>query len=768
MPPAPSVPTPSPPATPAPTPTPSPPVTPAPLTPVPPSPAVPAPGTPSAPPPVAPAPPTPTPPSPLTPAPPLPSPPAPVTPEPPVPSPPSPATPEPQPPTPSPPTPSTPAPPLPSPPSPATPEPPRSSPPSPVAPRPPRRRPPPPGVPAPVIPPSPRRTPEPPPTTPSPPPGPDPPGAPRQPPSPPPVPPPHNGRPAPPGVTPSPPTDGGPPSPSSPPSLTPPAPPPPSSSSPLSSPSPSATNATVIGVSVAVATVVVLGLIAGLIYCCSKKRRQRRHGGYGSSSPPGNVYGPRLPVTSSHQQSQAKVSSAPLQSPPQMYSQQMFPSWQTISGGLSGPLRPPPPPPPVTGGTVSYADLAAATGGFSDANLLGQGGFGHVYRGTLEGAGEVAIKRLRPGSGQGDREFRAEVEIISRVHHRHLVSLVGYCIHGDQRLLVYEYVPNKTLELHLHGGNRPALDWQHRWRIALGSAKGLAYLHEDCDPKIIHRDIKAANILLDYNFEPKVSDFGLAKIQPADDTHVSTRVMGTFGYLAPEYATTGKVTDRSDVYSYGVVLLELITGRRPVLSSEPYNDETLVSWSRPRLTKALEEDILDGLVDPSMGANYDAVDMQRLIACAAAAVRHTARSRPRMSQIVRYLEGQLSVEALNAGVAPGQSEVMEDHAGEQLRRMRRLAFVPGTSTRGFMTENNISSSYVSEPTSEYGLNPSSSSSDDADASEVSSVHRAASRPPTTATTGSSATGTGMEGQSSGEIGGAEGMSRRMRPGRGGA
>nr|CAB3460977.1 unnamed protein product [Digitaria exilis] len=451
----------------------------------------------------------------------------------------------------------------------------------------------------------------------------------------------------------------------------------------------------------------------------------------------GNVYGPRLPVTSSHPSSQGKASSAPLQTQPQAYSsQQIFPSWQNSSVGFSGPLRPPPPPPPLTGGTVSYADLAAATGGFSDANLLGQGGFGHVYRGTLEVAGEVAIKRLRPGSGQGDREFHAEVEIISRVHHRHLVSLVGYCIHGDQRLLVYEYVPNKTLELHLHG-----------------------------DPRIIHRDIKAANILLDYNFEPKVSDFGLAKIQPASDTHVSTRVMGTFGYLAPEYATTGKVTDRSDVYSFGVVLLELITGRRPVLSSEPYNDETLVSWSRPRLTKALEEHIFDGLIDPRMGANYDPGDMQRLIACAAAAVRHTARSRPRMSQIVRYLEGQLSVEALNAGVAPGQSEVLEDHAGEQLRRMRRLAFVPGTTsttTRGFL---NMSSSYVSEPTSEYGLHPSSSSSD-ADTSEVESAHRAASRPPTTA--GSSATGTGVEGQSSGEIDAAEGTSRCMRSGHSGA
>lgn len=536
-----------------------------------------------------------------------------------------------------------------------------------------------------------------------------------------------------------------------------------------------------------VVVIVVLGF-AGVFVCLSKRRKRKQADGYyaGFAVPsytPQHLSGeapflrpPSAPGSMNFSMGGAGGGAPGMSAPmSQGYGQ---PPWAAASAnysatttGSQGPARSVAASSDLSVGNTkafSFDELYDITGGFARENVLGEGGFGCVFKGTLGDGKVVAVKQLKDGGGQGEREFQAEVEIISRVHHRHLVSLVGYCIHGDQRLLVYEYVPNKTLELHLHGGNRPALDWQHRWRIALGSAKGLAYLHEDCDPKIIHRDIKAANILLDYNFEPKVSDFGLAKIQPADDTHVSTRVMGTFGYLAPEYATTGKVTDRSDVYSYGVVLLELITGRRPVLSSEPYNDETLVSWSRPRLTKALEEDILDGLVDPSMGANYDAVDMQRLIACAAAAVRHTARSRPRMSQIVRYLEGQLSVEALNAGVAPGQSEVMEDHAGEQLRRMRRLAFVPGTSTRGFMTENNMSSSYVSEPTSEYGLNPSSSSSDDADASEVSSVHRAASRPPTTATTGSSATGTGMEGQSSGEIGGAEGMSRRMRPGRGGA
>uniref|UniRef100_A0A8R7K657 non-specific serine/threonine protein kinase n=2 Tax=Triticum urartu TaxID=4572 RepID=A0A8R7K657_TRIUA len=294
--------------------------------------------------------------------------------------------------------------------------------------------------------------------------------------------------------------------------------------------------------------------------------------------------------------------------------------------------------------------------------------------GTL-GAGaaarEVAIKRLRAVSGQGEREFRAEVESIGRVHHRNLVSLLGYCIHGDQRLLVYEHVPNHTLESHLHhAGDGPTLlDWERRWRIALGAAKGLAYLHEDCHPKIIHRDIKAANILLDDNFEPKVADFGLAKIQHGDDSHVSTRVMGTFGYMAPEYTNTGKITDRSDVFSFGVVLLEIITGKRPVLSDEAdQDDETLVSWARPLLTKALDGELSVELIDPRLEANYDAHEMQRLIACAAAAVRHTARSRPRVSQIVRYLEGELPLEALNGGVEPGQSEAHDATTTEQLRR----------------------------------------------------------------------------------------------------
>ncbi|MED6167838.1 Proline-rich receptor-like protein kinase perk1 [Stylosanthes scabra] len=298
----------------------------------------------------------------------------------------------------------------------------------------------------------------------------------------------------------------------------------------------------------------------------------------------------------------------------------------------------------------TYEELARATDAFSDSNLLGQGGFGYVHKGFLPNGKEVAIKQLKAGSGQGEREFQAEVEIISRVHHRHLVTLVGYCITGTKRLLVYEFVPNNTLEFHLHGKELPTMDWSTRLKIALGAAKGLAYLHEDCHPKIIHRDIKAANILLDSNFEPKVADFGLAKFSSDLNTHVSTRVMGTFGYLAPEYAASGKLTEKSDVFSYGVMLLELITGRRPVDSSH-----SLVDWARPLLTRALEDQNFDPLIDPRLQDEYEPSEMTLMVACAAASIRHSAKHRPRMSQIARALEGDASLEDLNDGVKPGHS-----------------------------------------------------------------------------------------------------------------
>ncbi|KAL7613062.1 hypothetical protein Lser_V15G07274 [Lactuca serriola] len=305
----------------------------------------------------------------------------------------------------------------------------------------------------------------------------------------------------------------------------------------------------------------------------------------------------------------------------------------------------------------SYDELVAATGGFAGYNILGQGGFGYVHKGVLPSGQEVAVKSLKAGSGQGEREFQAEVEIISRVHHRYLVSLVGYCICDAERILVYEYVPNKTLDFHLHGKSQLVLDWQTRMHIALGSAKGLAYLHEDCHPRIIHRDIKSANILLDHEYEAKVADFGLAKLTSANDTHVSTRVMGTFGYLAPEYASSGKLTDKSDVFSFGVMLLEILTGRKPVDPSNDYIDDSLVEWAKPLIAKALEDGDYNELVDPRLKGNYEQKEMARMASCVAAAVRHSARKRPKMSQIVRALEGDASLDSLNENTTKGGTPI---------------------------------------------------------------------------------------------------------------
>ena len=343
---------------------------------------------------------------------------------------------------------------------------------------------------------------------------------------------------------------------------------------------------------------------------------------------------------------------APPPPPPMGHSSDMS------SSGYSGPLQAPmrPPHPAVALGfnqsTFTYDDLAAATNGFAQSNMIGQGGFGYVHKGVLPNGKEVAVKSLKANSGQGENEFQAEVEIISRVHHRHLVSLVGYCIAGSQRMLVYEFIANNTLEHHLHGKGVAVMDWSSRIRVALGSARGFAYLHEDCHPRIIHRDIKTANILIDEHFEAKVADFGLAKLSNDTNTHVSTRIMGTFGYLAPEYASSGKLTEKSDVYSYGVMLLELITGKRPVLFDDEDND-TLIDWARPILMRAVEGGDYDELVDPRLEDNYDADEMLRMVACAASCIRHSARRRPKMSQIVRALEGDVSLEDLHDGVKSG-------------------------------------------------------------------------------------------------------------------
>ncbi|KAL5220950.1 hypothetical protein ABZP36_025663 [Zizania latifolia] len=321
----------------------------------------------------------------------------------------------------------------------------------------------------------------------------------------------------------------------------------------------------------------------------------------------------------------------------------------------------------------TFEELHQITNGFSAQNLLGEGGFGPVYKGCLADGREVAVKKLKDGGGQGEREFHAEVEIISRVHHRHLVSLVGYCISEDQRLLVYDFVPNDTLHYHLHGRGMPVLEWSARVKIAAGSARGIAYLHEDCHPRIIHRDIKSSNILLDNNFEALVADFGLARLAMDAVTHVTTRVMGTFGYLAPEYASSGKVTEKSDVFSFGVVLLELVTGRKPVDASKPVGDESLVEWARPLLTQALETGNVGELVDPRLDKNFNEAEMFHMIEAAAACIRHSASRRPRMSQVVRVLDSLADVDLTN-GVQPGKSEMFSVANTAEIRLFQRMAF----------------------------------------------------------------------------------------------
>ncbi|PKA48852.1 Proline-rich receptor-like protein kinase PERK4 [Apostasia shenzhenica] len=447
----------------------------------------------------------------------------------------------------------------------------------------------------------------------------------------------------------------------------------------------------VAGVAAGIGLFILIIGIAACVCCGKKKKKRQPHNPmyyYSDSGPKGSDYyssGSAPPKWYNGGQEGANK----IPPPPGMaswYSPPPPPNMSSdVSTDYSGPHGPPLPPPSPTlalgfmKSTFTYEELAAATNGFSHENLLGQGGFGCVYKGVLPNGKEVAVKQLKTGSGQGEREFQAEVEIISRVHHRHLVSLVGYCIAGAQRLLIYEFVPNKTLEFHLHGKNNSAMDWPTRMKITIGSAKGLAYLHEDCHPRIIHRDIKAANILLDDRFEAMVADFGLAKLSSDNYTHISTRVMGTFGYLAPEYASSGKLTEKSDVFSFGVMLLELITGRRPVDNNSI--EDSLVDWARPLLTQALNDENYDELVDPRLEGNFSKMEMARMVACAAASVRHSAKRRPKMSQIVRALEGDSSLEDLNEGMKPGQSTLFSSGSdydsgsyASNMSRFKRLTF----------------------------------------------------------------------------------------------
>lgn len=292
-----------------------------------------------------------------------------------------------------------------------------------------------------------------------------------------------------------------------------------------------------------------------------------------------------------------------------------------------------------------FMDLKLATRNFRPESLLGEGGFGCVFKGWIEENGTapvkpgtgltVAVKTLNHDGPQGHQEWLAEVNFLGNLVHPNLVKLIGYCIEDDQRLLVYEFMPRGSLENHLFRRALP-LPWSIRMKIALGAAKGLAFLHQDAEKPVIYRDFKTSNILLDSDYNAKLSDFGLAKDGPqGDKTHVSTRVMGTYGYAAPEYVMTGHLTLKSDVYSFGVVLLEMITGKRSMDKSRPNGEHNLVEWARPHL---LDKKKFYRLIDPRLQGHFSMKGAQRATQLAARCLSRDSKARPLMRDVVEALK----------------------------------------------------------------------------------------------------------------------------------
>ncbi|GMY36917.1 probable serine/threonine-protein kinase PBL23 [Fagus crenata] len=293
----------------------------------------------------------------------------------------------------------------------------------------------------------------------------------------------------------------------------------------------------------------------------------------------------------------------------------------------------------ISAQVFTFYDLAAATDNFNPDCLVGEGGFGRVYKGYIGNTNKVvAVKQLDRKGLQGSREFFAEVLMLSLVEHPNLVNLVGYCADGDQRILVYEFMAYGSLENHLlelQPGKKP-LDWFTRMKIAEGAAKGLEYLHDCANPPVIYRDFKASNILLDEEYNPKLADFGLAKLGPTGGKdHVSTRVMGTYGYCAPEYASTGQLTTKSDVYSFGVVFLELITGRRAIDTARHTEEQNLISWAQPLFKDRTKFTLM---ADPLLKGNYPVKGLYQALAVAAMCLQEEADTRPLMGDVVTALE----------------------------------------------------------------------------------------------------------------------------------
>ncbi|WCJ28076.1 Protein kinase superfamily protein [Euphorbia peplus] len=283
----------------------------------------------------------------------------------------------------------------------------------------------------------------------------------------------------------------------------------------------------------------------------------------------------------------------------------------------------------------SYNALRSATDHFHPSNRIGGGGFGVVYKGVLRDGTQAAIKTLSAESKQGKDEFMTEITTISNIRHPNLVELIGCCVENSNRILVYEYMENNSLATSLLGSSKHkyvSMEWGTRATICIGTARGLEFLHEGVEPPIVHRDIKASNVLLDGNLQPKIGDFGLAKLFPDNVTHVTTRVAGTVGYLAPEYATLGQLTKKADVYSFGILMLEVISGRSSSKAAFGVDLLILVEWA----WNLKNEDRLLDLADPEL-TKYPEDEVMRFIKVALFCTQAAAQQRPNMKQVVEML-----------------------------------------------------------------------------------------------------------------------------------
>ncbi|KAK4261756.1 hypothetical protein QN277_004712 [Acacia crassicarpa] len=328
-----------------------------------------------------------------------------------------------------------------------------------------------------------------------------------------------------------------------------------------------------------------------------------------------------------------------------------------------------------------YETLLAATKNFHSHHKLGEGGFGPVYKGTLDDGREIAVKKLSQSSNQGNKEFMNEAKLLARVQHRNVVNLLGYCVHGTEKLLVYEYVPHESLDkLLFKSHRREQLDWKRRLDIITGIARGLLYLHEDSHSCIIHRDIKASNILLDDKWMPKIADFGMARLFPEDQTHVNTRVAGTNGYMAPEYVMHGHLSVKADVYSYGVLVLELISGQRNSMFSLEMDAQNLLDWSYKLYKKGRSIE----MVDPSLAASAVEDQVTMCIQLGLLCVQGDPQLRPSMRRVVVMLSKKPG--HMDEPTRPGAP-------GSRYRRSRRPSpFSTAAGTSGADSDSRTSDS----------------------------------------------------------------------------